>query len=789
MDLCPSDFEFSCLENAVTNFSDSNALNFENLSDSNALNFENLSNSNALNFENLLDSNALNFENFPDASNANPCVALGSTLASALTFDTARSELNPQYSAPDKIFPNEYCEFINDGTAPMPTSHTETLNQSLSEFNGFDEILKAFCRASHDLSGSENGQSTILSPLNHSLNGPKHQLDSSEHPIHPPIDLSLNVTDSHSDFPVYLSEFPPNVTFDSPTSSKIHNLATELHLTPILRAEAPENSTLPQSDARTVELTTLQSKYDESKDSFKTSTLSDTLVTSAPSCAQSISEEGSLNFVTESTGDFLVAEYASKILIALMKYDEFSAKEQKQMIENGKQIIHSTVSSLPPFLMPYYYSVELVQDIHYLKYSFRIIFYFLFTSISYLQESEACSNSDLLKALVKAAYVQILRANHLKSGEWAFLNNYLQHLLKDHNLPKIVQSKSEKRPYFDISTLSFIYNEMKFGKTEEIKKLFSGVWKTHLKERQCVCAKIQITHDRRLIVPRDGIKRKDVLEHVARKLYQIKFTEMIFNEWDSMEELLAEYSNLVADFGSISLDFRCRSFNRKDFELLKRALERIICLSENYPDKSASIFDSFFCELSFFIHLKSLVFMSELWKEYKKDPKIGNFLETFENIKAIAFDHDAFIKPLSQLSLKRIVEKSFNFIIDNSFTLEFLANNFLSAINSQSVGSGKILPEHFGKFFQFLNESNYFEDNFENLTTNLSRFWFSECAAMLDEILAASSDECHTVLRNPEYRALRDLWKTTVAEIVKLPLECKKSFLQHLKTFLILYIQ
>ncbi len=47
------------------------------------------------------------------------------------------------------------------------------------------------------------------------------------------------------------------------------------------------------------------------------------------------------------------------------------------------------------------------------------------------------------------------------------------------------------------------------------------------------------------------------------KLYQIRFTELIFGNWSGISELLAEYFKLASEFDR-DIDFRRRVFNRLD---------------------------------------------------------------------------------------------------------------------------------------------------------------------------------------------------------------------------------
>ena len=150
----------------------------------------------------------------------------------------------------------------------------------------------------------------------------------------------------------------------------------------------------------------------------------------------------------------------------------------------------------------------------------------------------------------------------------------------------------------------------------------------------------------------------------------MKFTNLLFRQWNSIDELIVEYRELKNDFDSIPIDFRLRVFSESDFELLKNSLEQI----ESFPIDSSSI--DFFIELEYFITFKSFIFAYDFCSNLTENSI--SFERTFENIKSI---HKSFEKIRRIFSSKEIQlpDMNYNLLepdVYNSFSLNALIAKF-----------------------------------------------------------------------------------------------------------------
>ncbi len=96
-------------------------------------------------------------------------------------------------------------------------------------------------------------------------------------------------------------------------------------------------------------------------------------------------------------------------------------------------------------------------------------------------KNEHDKNAQYLKPLLKLAYRKALDGNRFKSDEWNFLKNFLSQYFDISDLNFKVKSKYGDIQ-FDISSVSFIYHEMRFGSSERVKSLFRQVWETSKQE-------------------------------------------------------------------------------------------------------------------------------------------------------------------------------------------------------------------------------------------------------------------------------------------------------------------
>ena len=338
-----------------------------------------------------------------------------------------------------------------------------------------------------------------------------------------------------------------------------------------------------------------------------------------------------------------------------------------------------------------------------------------------------------------------------------------------------VEKKDCRIARFDISTVSFIYNEMRNGASEKTKEFFKQVWEACKKYRYGR-VEVKLETKFKLIVPRIVECNLNFFERAARKLYQLKFTDLLFKQWNSIEELIEEFDKLKSDFDSIPVDFRLRVFSQNDFELLKNSLECI----KLFPIDSSSI--NFFVELEYFITFKCFIFAFDFCFNLTEDSI--SFERTFENIESI---HNSFEEIRSSFSSKGIPLPPLNYSLiesntNNSFSLKTLIDNFPFFITIPSVKF--IICD---KLKIFLNKFQYFY--FElGFFDNISRFKSLSYITELENLLTDSNnDEMEKMLLNEKYKVFGKLCITDLTIVSKMPIEEKRKLLEYLKNFLKIY--
>ncbi len=100
-----------------------------------------------------------------------------------------------------------------------------------------------------------------------------------------------------------------------------------------------------------------------------------------------------------------------------------------------------------------------------------------------------------------------------------------------------------------------------------------------------------------------------MFSRAAKLLYQIKFTKMIFSNWESIDDLLLNYSQLRDDFEPIDTDFRRRVFSRGDFEKLVDAILRIRKLVDGCSEITDAL-KAFLTELEYFAVSKAFFLLT-----------------------------------------------------------------------------------------------------------------------------------------------------------------------------------
>ncbi len=138
--------------------------------------------------------------------------------------------------------------------------------------------------------------------------------------------------------------------------------------------------------------------------------------------------------------------------------------------------------------LPPYYSLFLLQDPNSrTKKTIQIIpLYFMFTAISYLKQNQEFERRDLLKSIVEQLYIRVEINENFLQKEWDFLRKYLQVTLHKHPKKRLCERMDF---HFDISTVMFIYREMK--QNQKTKSFFRQVWDAC---KSCYCNNITNTY-------------------------------------------------------------------------------------------------------------------------------------------------------------------------------------------------------------------------------------------------------------------------------------------------------
>ena len=167
-------------------------------------------------------------------------------------------------------------------------------------------------------------------------------------------------------------------------------------------------------------------------------------------------------------------KYAANTFNLLAKNEHISEKEYTSKFMNAIPAIFPTVISLNSPYNPYYYvfkyktiNPSIMQE------GKRISPYFLFTTISYLMQTGE-RNKEIFKPLIEEAYRRVMIANLFKSDKCKFLKDYLKETFGIGEMK--VEKKNSHYARYDISTVTFIHNEMRNGASEKTKEFFKQVW-------------------------------------------------------------------------------------------------------------------------------------------------------------------------------------------------------------------------------------------------------------------------------------------------------------------------
>ena len=411
----------------------------------------------------------------------------------------------------------------------------------------------------------------------------------------------------------------------------------------------------------------------------------------------------------------------------------------------------------------------------------RISLYFMFTSISYLMQNEECENKETIITLLQSVFSELSKNSHFVSRKWIFLRVFLK---KKYSIVTNEVTSFRQFARFDICTVLFIYNEARFN--EKTNHLFYQIWKAALGERNKTGG-IELSNNPQLIIASGKEKIIPTFEAAARKLYQIKFTELVFKKWKSTQELLKEYSVLKHYFNCF-VDFRQRIFNGTDFESLRIALERIKVQLNDYSLADYALIRQFFVELEYFIHFKCLLFAYDFCNEAKCKSSDFNFSNVFQEFKRIERVSDEIQEILYSvgISFDRInlesINPHFQFVSlselsDNLFAI-YPGTNSLEQYNSAL------------KFANCLNSFQYFKPELGYLPKGDSRL---KCAGYREVLLTIieSNDkkDIQIFFSDIRYKELRKALKFNPQFYSETNPEEVKFYFEHFVAYLILYNQ
>ena len=269
-----------------------------------------------------------------------------------------------------------------------------------------------------------------------------------------------------------------------------------------------------------------------------------------------------------------------KYLINSLKYFY-----ELRKVQDKSQFIGKIIRKIPVFSQSITTSQQHQTPLYYVfggnekkhgatKHGNRVPFYFLFTSISHLMQTNITDSTytKSFKRILKHVYLNVIGKGHFTEEKWKFLEEKLKEL-KVIDV-KSVKSYGKKYIFYDVQSISFIYTEMK--QNENTKEFFEKVWNACKIEYRPIVEPIIICSNPLLKIPKKVEKNTKSFHLHSRKLYQIKFTDLLLKRaWESIDDLLSEYSRLKNDFELIDIDFRLRIFSRNDFELLVIVLKEI----------------------------------------------------------------------------------------------------------------------------------------------------------------------------------------------------------------------
>ena len=538
------------------------------------------------------------------------------------------------------------------------------------------------------------------------------------------------------------------------------------------------NETIVTTDENPSDIELSQGNISLSPSIIKSKALSTTIVT--PKCGYK------LHFSTDNLDAIFQFKYAF-YLTSL--FGNPIAETQKTLTKNVMKsiqalllIVNSFESPLVPLFVSFGKYTSYNSGIMYHKLT---PFYFFYTTISYLLRTNGNSEiEEWLHPLLKSAFERIITNATFSSSTWEFLRTFV----KKHLGNSKRDEKNRAVIRYDMFTVQFIYNEMKFG--TKTKAFFTKIWEACKVKCRPICTSIELCSQAELFIPWESEYRPYSFEQKARKLYQIKLTEILFSEWKSIDNLLSEYSQFKADFKRIIVDFRLGIFSRNDFTRLHWVLVRIQLFLIDYSPKEIVSVYHFLIELEYFVIFKSLLFAHDFCIEFHRDMSIRSYERIFGAIKSIDESFDEIYSSLHKKGFK-VNRIKFVEIQRGGKSCCFGLENFINSIS-------RLLKIVWWKSFDSINEElkrlaqsyTYFQENFTDFK-NLTRFECAEFIGELEEIIASNNlQRINEVFSARKYEILRELWSLSSTELPdSTSLELRKQYLIYFRKYLIFYNQ
>ena len=498
-------------------------------------------------------------------------------------------------------------------------------------------------------------------------------------------------------------------------------------------------------------------------------------------CSSVLPTPKDLYFGTNNLKYFIHFKYVERVFHLMYSKNEILLMNwAHSQVNNAICVIFQTFLSLPTNFKPMYYYFESSNANDYCMRNYlRIPYYFFFTTLSYLILNEESDNKESLVSLLEQAYLKILKNTPLHSNNWLFLRKFLG---KYFTIPSEIKVENKNYLRYDILTISFIYNEMTMGKSDQVKQLFTRIWKA---------GKKQFIHERihpelysnPFIILLNDQYRKCSYEFTLHKFYQLKFTELIFGKWKTIDCLLDKYSELKLHFKLILIDFRLRMFSLVDFELLDESLNRIALLLTGHSFTDLKVIESFFTELECFIFFKCILFVRDFCTAVERIRNSTIYQSSFIFIKSI---YEKFKNIRETLSKKNVTLRTVDYGSAESkipFSFESLIENLPQ------------FAEHFD--VEQVKQCSKFKElsiglpKFDNFNLNcLSEISTIQQTEFLVELKMALDSEIgiEEIFQSDKYKEVRRLWNYNL-DAFQLTLREKKKYLELFRHFLILYSQ